>query len=120
MIRQIISVCAALIVSTAAVASDLVSTGRAVATRSGCLSCHGDGMAGRPILSDPTIAILWSSNLSRVAPRYSNRDLERTIRTATRPDGSHLWMMAAPYAHLSDSGHAVADRLHSLAAAGRQ
>lgn len=82
-------------------ASPAQDRGRAVATRSGCLSCHGAGLAGRQIISDPTIASLWSSNLSRVASRYSDRQLETTIRTGVRPDGTHLWFMAAPYAHLS-------------------
>lgn len=78
-----------------------VDSGRDIATRSGCLSCHGPTLAGRKTFDEPTVATLYASNLSRVAPRYSDRALERTIRTATRPDGSHLWFMAAPYAHLS-------------------
>jgi mono/diheme cytochrome c family protein len=54
------------------------------------------------VIDEPTVATLWSSNLSRVAPRYSDRALEAVIRTGVRPDDSHLWMMAAaPYAALS-------------------
>jgi cytochrome c553 len=87
--------------ASASLAATPPDSGKAIATRSGCLSCHGPTLAGRALFDDPTIAILYSSNLSRAAPRYSDRALERTIRAATRPDGSHLWQMAAPYAHLS-------------------
>lgn len=74
-----------------------VQRGEAVATRSGCLSCHGPNLTGRAILSDATIATLYAANLTRVAPTYTDRQLETIIRTGVRPDGSHLWLMAAPY-----------------------
>jgi cytochrome c553 len=76
--------------------------GEALATRLGCRSCHESDLTGKPILNDPTIAFLSSANLSIVARRYNDKDLERTIRTGVRPDGTHLWMMAAaPYALLT-------------------
>ena len=95
------------LITVGAVASSMdgarssTARGRAIATRSGCLSCHGADLSGKPILSDPTIAILFSSNLTRVAPRYTDAGLDVTIRTGVRPDGSRLWFMAAPYAALN-------------------
>jgi mono/diheme cytochrome c family protein len=78
-----------------------VQRGEAVATRSGCLSCHGPNLTGRAILNDPTIATLYAANLTRVAPTYTDRQLAKVIQTGVRPDGSHLWLMAAPYQFLT-------------------
>lgn len=78
-----------------------VQRGKAVATRSGCLSCHGLNLTGRAILNDPTIAILYAANVTRAAPVYTDRQLEKVIQTGVRPDGSHLWFMAAPYRFLA-------------------
>lgn len=77
--------------------------GGAVATRLGCTSCHAPALVGHALLNDPSIAVLYSANLSRAVPNYTDADLERVIRTGVRPDGSRLWFMAAaPYAVLND------------------
>lgn len=79
-----------------------VSRGERVATVSGCRGCHGPDLHGVAQVDDPTIARLFSSNLTRLVPGYSDAQLDRVIRTGVRPDGSHLWFMAAaPYAVLS-------------------
>ena len=68
----------------------------------GCRSCHGNALTGVSQIDDPTIGRLFSSNLTRAVPSYDDAALERVIRTGVRPDGSHLWMMAAaPYALLT-------------------
>jgi mono/diheme cytochrome c family protein/cytochrome c553 len=105
--RSFRTVVAAAVALSAGAASPPATTppaerGEALATRLGCRSCHEPDLTGKPILDDPTIAFLYSANLSIVARRYSDQELERTIRTGVRPDGSHLWMMAAaPYALLT-------------------
>ncbi|SOB87816.1 Cytochrome c553 [Sphingomonas guangdongensis] len=77
--------------------------GAGIARALGCTDCHGARLAGKVIVDDPTIATLWSSNLSQTLPRYSDAALERTLRTGIRPDGSKLWYMdAAPYAVMND------------------
>lgn len=78
-----------------------VARGQYLATNLGCTSCHGAKLDGHEHFNDPTIAVLYSSNLSRAVPRYTDAQLDRVIRTGTRPDGSKLWLMdAAPYAIL--------------------
>lgn len=81
-----------------------VAHGQQLATILGCQSCHTSSLAGKAMVGDPTIGTLYSANLTRAVPRYDDRTLERVIRTGVRPDGSHLWFMAAaPYAVLDRS-----------------
>ncbi|WP_185965076.1 c-type cytochrome [Glacieibacterium frigidum] len=76
--------------------------GAKLATVLGCHDCHGAGLTGKPVIDDPTIAKLNSSNLTRAVPRYTDRELARVLQRGVRPDGSHLWYMdAAPYAVMS-------------------
>ena len=75
------------------------SRGAGIARALGCTDCHGRKLDGKAVLDDPTIATLFSSNLSRALPRYTDAQIARTLRTGIRPDGSKLWYMdAAPYA----------------------
>ena len=79
-----------------------IARGEQVATTHGCRSCHGPDLHGKAMIDDPNIARLYSSNLTRRVAFYSNAELEHVIRAGVRPDGSHLWWMAAaPYAVLS-------------------
>ena len=78
-----------------------VQRGKYLATVLGCTSCHGTKLDGHDMFDDATIAVLYSSNLSRRVPRYTDAQLDAVIRTGKRPDGSILWWMdAAPYAVL--------------------
>lgn len=78
-----------------------IQRGKYLATVLGCASCHGAHLDGHKVLSDPTIAMLYSANLTRRVPHYTDAQLDRVIRTGKRPDGSVLWWMdAAPYAVL--------------------
>lgn len=73
--------------------------GGGIARALGCTDCHGRTLAGKTMFDNPAVATLWSSNLSRVLPRYSDAQLERVLRAGVRPDGTKLWYMdAAPYA----------------------
>jgi cytochrome c553 len=59
----------------------------------GCLGCHGNDLTGEPWIEDPNFAILFTSNLTRAVPRYSDAQLAHAIRFGSRPDGSPLWDM---------------------------
>lgn len=59
----------------------------------GCRGCHGDDLTGHAWIEDPQVAILYTSNLTRSVPEYSDAELARTIREGARPDGSPLWAM---------------------------
>lgn len=67
--------------------------GHRLATLAGCTSCHGAKLDGHLFEEDPNFAIAWSSNLSRILPRWSDAQIETTMRTGQRPDGSALWFM---------------------------
>lgn len=96
------SLATAAVAATAAPApAARIEHGRTLATLMGCRSCHGETLTGLPMVDDPDIGTLFSANLTRSVPAYTDRALERVIRTGVRPDGSHLWRMAAaPYAVL--------------------
>ncbi len=86
----------------AAATKGSAARGAGIARALGCTDCHGRKLDGHAVIDDPTIATLYSSNLSRVLPRYTDAQIERTLRTGVRPDGSKLWYMdAAPYAVMS-------------------
>lgn len=57
----------------------------------GCTSCHGAALDGHLFEEDPQFALAWSSNLSRILPRWSDAQLGKTLRSGVRPDGSALW-----------------------------
>lgn len=59
----------------------------------GCMGCHGADLTGERWIDMPEIAILYTSNLTRALPGYSDAQLEQTLREGTRPDGSDLWEM---------------------------
>lgn len=70
----------------------------------GCMGCHGDGLTGEQWIDLPEIAILYTSNLTRALPGYSDAQLEHALREGTRPDGSDLWEMPSHlFTQLSDA-----------------
>lgn len=71
----------------------VLAHGHHLATVMGCMSCHGSKLDGHLFEEDPKVALAWSSNLSRLLPRWSDRQIETTLRTGVRPDGSALWFM---------------------------
>ena len=70
-----------------------VEHGRRLATVTGCISCHGERLEGHLFEENAQFALAWSSNLSRILPGWSNAQIETTLRTGRRPDGSPLWFM---------------------------
>src|SRR3954471_4560916 len=82
--------------------SALVAHGARLATVLGGNGCHGADLAGHVWSDDPREAILFTSNLTRALPGYSDAELERTIRFGARPDRSPLWEMPSQiFTHLS-------------------
>jgi mono/diheme cytochrome c family protein len=57
----------------------------------GCSGCHGQDLRGED-WSDPGFGRLWTANLTRAIPRYSNAQLATIIRGGARPDRP-LWEM---------------------------
>lgn len=66
--------------------------------------CHGrDGIEGELFVDDPMLGRLIAPNLSEIAHRYSNEQLERAIRHGVKPDGTGVYIMpSAMLNHLED------------------
>jgi mono/diheme cytochrome c family protein len=82
-----------------------IAEGRRLATIRGCYDgCHGTGLDGTEFWDEPWIARLVAPNLTQVATRHSDAELERIIRDGVRPDGRSTWgMPSASFYHLSDA-----------------
>lgn len=72
--------------------ADLVEHGRRVSAVLGCTGCHGANLQGED-WGDPEFGVLWTSNLTRAVPGYTDAQLVAAIRGGRRPDGSELWGM---------------------------
>jgi mono/diheme cytochrome c family protein len=79
-------------VSFSKVSDDQVSHGERVARLLGCSGCHGDDLTGRD-WSEPGFGQLWTANLARSVPDYSDQQLAEVIRTGVHRDGRELWGM---------------------------
>lgn len=103
----LVGIAAASIAATAPAPSPLAE-GQRLATVLGCRDCHGATLQGKAMLTDASIAVFYSSNLTRALPGYSDAQLDHVLSTGERPDGSRLWYMdAAPYAVLSRADKAA-------------
>ncbi|SMF73554.1 c-type cytochrome [Allosphingosinicella indica] len=58
----------------------------------GCIGCHGEDLAGQD-WSEPGFARLWTANLTRAVPRYTDDQLAKVIASGAHPDGTPLWEM---------------------------
>ena len=82
--------------------ADLVEHGRRISAVLGCSGCHGAGLQGED-WGDPEFGVLWTSNLTRAVPDYTDAELVAAIRGGRRPDGSELWGMPSHiFTQLSD------------------
>ncbi|MBC7985666.1 MAG: c-type cytochrome [Sphingomonadaceae bacterium] len=80
----------------------LIAHGARLARVLGCQGCHGADLTGHIWEDDPDFAVLYTSNLTRVLPGYSDAALERAIRLGVRADGSPLWAMPSEiFTHLA-------------------
>ena len=88
---------------TAPAGASLVARGERLGRVLGCRGCHGEDLTGQPWIEEPSLAILFTSNLTRALPAYSDAQLARAIRLGNRPDGSVLWEMPSDiFTHLSE------------------
>ncbi len=83
--------------------------GQRVADVLGCTGCHGANLTGED-WSQPGFGKLWTANLTKAVPRYTDEQLAHVIRSGTRPD-RELWEMPS---HLFT--HLTADDMSALIA----
>lgn len=82
---------------------DLVVQGDHLATVMGCKDCHGADLTGRMFFDDPAIARMWGPNLTRLAPTYTDAQLDVLLRQGIRPNGQGVLIMpSAAFATLND------------------
>ena len=88
----------------------------------GCLSCHGDGLRGKLMFSEPNVADVYAPNLTLLVSKASDQQLARAIRQGIGVDGRPLVVMpSAQYARLDDAEvAALIAALRSLPAGGKQ
>ena len=69
----------------------------------GCVSCHGEGLRGRLMFSEPNVADVYAPNLTLVAAAASDQQLARAIRQGIAADGRALLIMpSSQYSRLED------------------
>lgn len=89
----------------AAVGPAAIANGRRLGRLYGCQGCHGEDLRGQTYNSDPTRVRHFATNLTRVAPRYTDAELAQAIRQGVRPTTRQaLWgMPSASFATLTDA-----------------
>jgi mono/diheme cytochrome c family protein len=69
----------------------------------GCVSCHGENLAGKPFIDDAKVGLLNASNLTLIAAKASDQQLAQAIRQGIGHDGRSLLVMPAEhYQFLTD------------------
>ena len=69
----------------------------------GCLDCHGEGLRGAPFFNEPNIATIYAPNISLIAARSTDQQLERAIRQGIGSDGRALVIMpSATFSRLTN------------------
>ncbi len=99
--------------------ADEVAHGERLSRVLGCSGCHGANLQGEE-WSEPGFGTLWTSNLTRAAPKYSDEQLAGVITSGARPDGSELWEMPSHlFTHLaSEDMAALVSYIRSMPPAG--
>lgn len=70
-----------------------VARGEHLAVIYGCSGCHEKGLTGSKWQDDFWSGRLYTSNLTRAMPRYTDAQLARAIKGGVKADGSPLWGM---------------------------
>ena len=88
----------------------------------GCVSCHGEGLRGDLLFSEPNVADVYAPNLTLIAAKASDQQLAQAIRQGIGADGRALFAMpSAQYARLSDAEvAALIVAIRALPAGGKQ
>ena len=74
----------------------------------GCQGCHGDKLEGRNFLNDPKLATVYAPNLTMLAARSTDAQLDRAIRQGIGADGRALVIMPSQsYQFLTDQESAA-------------
>lgn len=86
---------------------EALAHGEHVATIWGCTECHGENLAGTPLIEDPAMAYLYASNLTSgqggVGGTFTTDDWVRAIRHGIRPNGQSLIIMpSSEFYYMSD------------------
>jgi mono/diheme cytochrome c family protein len=84
-----------------------VEMGHHLAISRGCLSCHGQDLAGAVVIDDPAMGRISGPNLTRGRgglPRFSDEDFVRAIRHGVAADGHGLFLMpSADYSRMTEN-----------------
>lgn len=87
--------------------ADAIAHGEHIAVIFGCTDCHGENLAGAPLIEDPAIGQIYSPNItagSGGVPNYSEDDYIRAIRHGVDAEGKSLFIMPSnEYFYLSDA-----------------
>lgn len=70
----------------------------------GCLSCHGEGLRGKPMFDAPGVARVFAPNITEVAAKATDQQLAAAIRQGVGHDGRGLFIMpSAMFSRLTDA-----------------
>ena len=70
----------------------------------GCHTCHGDGLQGEVFLDEPGVATVYAPNLTLVAAKATDEQLDQAIRQGVGHDGRPLLIMPSEgYQFLTDA-----------------
>jgi len=88
----------------------------------GCLSCHGKGLQGDEFLNEPGVATVYAPNLTLVAAKATDEQLDHAIRQGIGHDGRPLLIMPAEgYQFMTDSEvAAVISAIRALPKGGKE
>jgi cytochrome c553 len=90
-----------LLASTSALPAPTLAEAERKAHSLMCFGCHRE--AGNAILNDPLVGTLVAPNLSRIAPLYTDAELERLLRRGVKKDGTAaIAMPSSNFARLAD------------------
>ena len=79
-----------------------IAHGKRLSLVLGCTGCHGDDLRGALFREQPGFGSLHAPNLPLRLAKYSDAQIETTLRGGRRPDGREMWVMPSEmYAHLS-------------------
>ena len=92
-----------------------IAAGEKLAATYLCGDCHGENLAGKLFVDDPTFGVVYSANLTAgengIGAAYSDEEIARVIWYGVKPDGSPTVGMPAEFhqaIHISDMEKLIA------------